>query len=153
MISNALYRDGPIILCDNNKSDMFNFSYGYLAAHLIKNNENVKIMQIDKDIVKNLMKEKPLIVGFGSIYPDLLVIKNIIAELNKANKKFDKGETPGGGESQWARKMSVDELHNVRGEIVEYIKGMEMKGVRDPEAYKGAMEKMEVVEQAIAEKR
>jgi radical SAM superfamily enzyme YgiQ (UPF0313 family) len=88
LISKVLYKDGPVILCDNNKSDIFNFSYGYLAAHLIKNNENVKIIKIDKNLVKNLMEEKPLIVGFGSIYPDLLVIKNIIAELDKVNRSF-----------------------------------------------------------------
>lgn len=72
---------------------------------------------------------------------------------NKNNKNWDKGETPSGGKGQWARKMSVDELHNVRGEIANYIEGMEKKGIRDPEAYKGVMEKMEIVEQAISDKR
>ena len=48
--------------------------------------------------------------------------------------------------------MSVDELHAVRGKIAEYIEGLRAKGVTDPEEYEGALEKMEIVERAIAEK-
>ena len=40
----------------------------------------------------------------------------------------------------------------MRDDIAGYIEGLEKKGVTDPEQYRGAMEKMETVERAIAEK-
>ncbi len=57
-----------------------------------------------------------------------------------------------GGDNSWARKMSTDELSKVRGDIGRYIEGLEKKGVRDPEAYEGAYKKMEMVDDAIAER-
>jgi len=57
------------------------------------------------------------------------------------------------GDTNWARKMSMDELRGVRGQIAEYIEGLRAKGVTDPEKYEGAMRKMETVEGAIWEKR
>jgi len=66
-------------------------------------------------------------------------------------------EGRGGGEKQrgdtnWARKMSMDELRGVHEKIAEYIEGLRAKGVRDPERYEGAMEKMEAVEGAMWER-
>lgn len=57
-----------------------------------------------------------------------------------------------GGDTDWARKMSMDELREVRGKIVEHIEGLKAKGVTDPEEYEGALEKMEVVEGAMSER-
>ena len=66
-------------------------------------------------------------------------------------------EGKGRGEKQredtnWARKMSMDELRGVRGQIAEYIEGLRAKGVTDPEKYEGALKKMEVVEGAMWER-
>jgi len=72
-------------------------------------------------------------------------------ERSREWKKQGGGEKQG-GENSWARKMSVDELSKVRGDIGRYIEGLEKKGVTDPEKYKGALEKMETVERAMAEK-
>ena len=73
-------------------------------------------------------------------------------ERQKAEKEnWDKGEKSK-GDNSWASKMSVDELSEVRGDIGRYIEGLEKKGVKDPEQYKGALEKMETVERAMAEK-
>lgn len=63
-----------------------------------------------------------------------------------------KGGGKGGDNGQWARKMSMDELRGTRGKIAEYIEGLEKKGVRDPAAYAGAYKKMEMVEDAIADR-
>jgi len=62
------------------------------------------------------------------------------------------GGGKGGGDKQWARNMSRGELGKVREDIEKYIEGLEKKGVRDPEAYAGAYEKMQTVDDAIAEK-
>lgn len=63
-----------------------------------------------------------------------------------------KGGGKGGDDGQWAKKMSTGELRKARGDIAEYIEGLEKKGVRDPEAYEGAYKKMEMVEDAIADR-
>ncbi|MHC4171661.1 MAG: hypothetical protein ACYTBX_10840 [Planctomycetota bacterium] len=56
------------------------------------------------------------------------------------------------GDTNWARKMSMDELRGVRGQIAEYIEGLRAKGVTDPEKYEGALKKMEAVESAMDER-
>jgi hypothetical protein len=69
-----------------------------------------------------------------------------------AEKGRGSGGEKQGGDTDWARKMSMDELSNVRGEIGKYIEGLRAKGVTDPEEYRGALEKMEAVEDAIEER-
>ncbi len=59
---------------------------------------------------------------------------------------WDGREKRSSGDSDWARKMSMDELRGVRGKISEHIKGLRAKGVTDPAEYEGAMRKMEMVE-------
>lgn len=56
------------------------------------------------------------------------------------------------GDTSWARKMSMDDLRKTRGEIERYIEGLRAKGVRDPAAYEGAMEKMDAVEGTMWER-
>jgi hypothetical protein len=83
-----------------------------------------------------------------------------VGSANRAEKERWSGEEKerrDGGEKQrgdtdWAGKMSIDELHGVRGKIVEHIEGLRAKGVRDPKEYEGALRKMEVVERAMAER-
>ena len=48
--------------------------------------------------------------------------------------------------------MSMGELSKARGDIERYIEGLEKKGVRDPAAYEGAYKKMEMVEDAMADR-
>ena len=61
------------------------------------------------------------------------------------------GEKRGGG-SNWARNMSMNDLSKARGEIERHIDGLKESGVTDPAEYRGAMEKMEAVDDAIAER-
>ncbi len=56
------------------------------------------------------------------------------------------------GDTNWARKMSMDELRNTREKIERYIEGLRAKGVTDPAEYEGAMRKMEAVEGAMWER-
>lgn len=62
-----------------------------------------------------------------------------------------KGEKPKNNDD-WTRKMSLDDLRGVRKDIQQYIQGMRAKGITDPEKYQGAREKMERVEDAIAQR-
>lgn len=79
-------------------------------------------------------------------------MKKEMKATHRAEKERGGGGEKKGGNTNWASKMSRDELNNVRGDIGRYIEGLEKKGVRDPEAYKGAFMKMEAVERAMAEK-
>lgn len=91
--------------------------------------------------------------------------KKAVVKAGKADtvaKRFGKKsmsdrEGKGGGEKQrgdadWARKMSMDELREVRGDIAEYIEGLRARGVTDPEEYEDALRKMETVEDAMWER-
>ena len=81
--------------------------------------------------------------------------KKIGSAKNSGKERGSKSEKQGGGkggDTNWAGKMSMDELGKVRGDIETYIEGMAAKGVRDPEAYEGAYKKMEAVENAMAER-
>jgi hypothetical protein len=80
--------------------------------------------------------------------------KKAVAKGGKAERKVvksGKGKKQK-GDSSWARKMNVEELHKVRGQIAGYIEGLRAKGVTDPKKYEGAIKKMEVVDGAIWEK-
>ena len=74
---------------------------------------------------------------------------------NRSGKERGSGsgkQGGGRGDTDWARKMSMDELRGTRGQIAEYIEGLRAKGVTDPEEYEGAMKKMELVESAMWER-
>ncbi len=69
-----------------------------------------------------------------------------------AGKERRDGGEKKGGDTDWARNMSIDDLSRARGDIERYIEGLRQKGVTDPEQYEGAYKKMEMVERAMAEK-
>ncbi len=93
---------------------------------------------------------------------DMVVIQSGREPISDREGKKVSGEGKGKGEKQkgekqkgdtdWARKMSMDELRGVRGKIAEHIKKLRAKGVTDPKEYEGAMKKMEVVEGAMWER-
>jgi hypothetical protein len=70
----------------------------------------------------------------------------------RAEKERRDGGEKQGGDIDWARKMSMDDLSKVRGDIERHIEGLRAKGVTDPKEYEGAMQKMEMVDRAMAEK-
>ncbi len=81
---------------------------------------------------------------------DMVVIKS--GRESVSNRKGRKGGEKQKGDTNWARKMSMDELRGVRGQIAKYIEGLRAKGVTDPEKYEGALKKMEAVEGAMRER-
>jgi len=73
----------------------------------------------------------------------------------RGSRSGNQGGDKGGGRrgnNNWARNMSREALRGVRGKIAEHIEGLRAKGITDPEEYRGALEKMEVVEDAIEER-
>jgi hypothetical protein len=78
--------------------------------------------------------------------------KSTVVKSDKASKAARKAEKKKGS-PDWAKKMSIDELHDVRGKIADHIEGLRAKGVTDPAKYESAVKKMEAVDGAILEKQ
>lgn len=84
-------RMGPILLIAAPVMYTFPFSFGYLAGYLKQQHEDVKILFRDvppQQLAQQIMSHKPLMVGFGSLYPELKEIKEIISLLDKAGRDF-----------------------------------------------------------------
>ena len=56
------------------------------------------------------------------------------------------------GNRRYAIVVTMDEFHEIRGQIAEYMEGLRAKGVTNPEQYEGALKKMETVDGAMWEK-
>ena len=83
--------DGPIVLVSKPIEFTFPLGYAYLAGYLRDKGHKVIILYKDInhiDLVRNIISLNPLLVGFGTLYPELKETKNIIDLLNKAGRKF-----------------------------------------------------------------
>jgi radical SAM superfamily enzyme YgiQ (UPF0313 family) len=84
-------RSGPIILVSAPMGANFPFSFGYLAAYLKQQNENFILLFRDmpeEQLVQKIISLKPLMVGFGNLYPELPIFKRYIELLNSAGRTF-----------------------------------------------------------------
>ena len=87
-------KTGPVVLVSKDFSYIFPSGYGYLAGYLFERGENIKILLRPDDaneydnFVKKILNLKPLLVGFGTIYPDLYPTKKIIKLLDDAGRNF-----------------------------------------------------------------
>lgn len=85
------FRKGPVVLVCSDISYNFPLSYAYLAGYLIEQGEDVRILFKDKRpvrLISEIIKLNPLLVGFGSLYPDLEEIGYLIKLLNRAGRQF-----------------------------------------------------------------
>lgn len=88
--------NGPIVLISKEISFAFPFSYAYLAGYLVQQGEkNVKILfrpeqrsPYDRKFIKKIIALKPLLVGFGSLYPDLYMVRELIKILKEEKCNF-----------------------------------------------------------------
>lgn len=93
-MNNTSNKNGPVILVSKDILYTFPFGYAYLAGYLIDRNEEVKILYQPKKMVdfrefaRKLIQIKPLMVGFGTLYPDLYVVREIIKCLNEEGRDF-----------------------------------------------------------------
>ena len=82
---------GPVVLVSKKIAFTFPLSYAYLAGYLRSNNEKVEILFKGgelNNLVRDIMALRPLVVGFGNLYPELKEIKEIIELLDNAGRDF-----------------------------------------------------------------
>jgi radical SAM superfamily enzyme YgiQ (UPF0313 family) len=86
--------DGPVILVSKEIMYTFPFGYAYLAGYLQSKNEQVLVEfrpeneALFREFARELIAKKPLLVGFGTIYPDLYITKEIITILDELGRDF-----------------------------------------------------------------
>lgn len=85
--------DGPVLLVSHELSYTFPFSYAYLAGALREAGFEVEVLfrGLRRDfprLVRRIMERRPLMVGFGNLYPELLPISMLVAQLNEAGRDF-----------------------------------------------------------------
>src|SRR3989338_2261916 len=87
------FRNGPVVLISKKIEYTFILSYAYLAGYLREMGEEVRILfkpqesQFD-EFVKKIIDMNPLLVGFGSLYPELAEVKKLIRMLDDAGSRF-----------------------------------------------------------------
>jgi len=87
-------KTGRVILITKDVVYAFPFGYAYLASYLKQGGEEVEILFRPKnrnqyaDFVKKIVNEKPLLVGFGTLYPDLYETKELIKIFNTEARDF-----------------------------------------------------------------
>jgi hypothetical protein len=85
------YKGGPVVLVSREIAFTFPLSYAYLAGYLREQGEDVRILfrgQSPNELVSQIMKLNPVIVGFGNLYPELEEITYLIKLLNIAGRQF-----------------------------------------------------------------
>ena len=86
--------NGPVVLVSHQLSYAFPFSYAYLAGALRQAGFEVRVLfRPDQardfpDLVRAVMDCKPMLVGFGNLYPELQPISRIVAQLDQAGRDF-----------------------------------------------------------------
>lgn len=83
--------DGPVVLVSRDIAFTFPLAYGYLAGYLKQQGEDVRMLFKGSDhelLARQIMEMKPLLVGFGSLYPELKEIARIIDLLNSSGRDF-----------------------------------------------------------------
>jgi len=85
------FRNGPVVLVSKAIQFTFPTGYAYLAGYLREIGQEVIILFKDSnatELVKQIMNLNPLIVGFGSLYPELKETAGIIELLDKSGRQF-----------------------------------------------------------------
>jgi len=81
-------RKGPVVLVSKSIEYTFPFSYAYLAGYLRQFGEDVHVLfspypqNYDK-LVKQILDMNPVLIGFGSLYPELPLVADLISLLNR----------------------------------------------------------------------
>ncbi len=82
---------GPVLLVAAPIMYTFPFSFAYLAGYLQQHGENVRLLFRSvpaEQLAQQIINQKPLLVGFGNLYPELKEIKEIISMLDRAGRNF-----------------------------------------------------------------
>jgi len=90
----AKHTNGPVILVSKDIVYAMVFSYAYLAGYLRQMGETVEVWFRPghpaqyKEFAEKLIAAKPLLVGFGTIYPDLYAVEEIVTHLDAMGRDF-----------------------------------------------------------------
>jgi radical SAM superfamily enzyme YgiQ (UPF0313 family) len=82
---------GPVVLVSKGIEFTFPLAYAYLAGYLKQVGEDVRVVFKRQDadgLVNEIMSLNPVLVGFGSLYPELRETGDLITMLNQAGRKF-----------------------------------------------------------------
>lgn len=85
------HRSGPVVLVSKGIEFTFPLGYAYLAGYLKQMGEDVRVLFKRQDavgLVNEIMSLNPVLVGFGSLYPELKETGALITMLNQAGRKF-----------------------------------------------------------------
>jgi len=92
-VNHTAFPDGPVVLVSRPIEFALPLSYAYLAGHLRRAGQDVRILfrarsgSVDS-LVADVMRLEPVLVGFGSLSPELADIGAIIRELDGAGRRF-----------------------------------------------------------------
>jgi len=87
-------KTGPIVLVSKDIQYTFPFGYAYIAGYLKQQGEDVRVLfrpenpALYKRFAQEIIDLKPLVVGFGTIYPDLYEVERLIKILDKEGRDF-----------------------------------------------------------------
>jgi len=89
----SAHRDGPVVLVSQEIKYTFPFSYAYLAGYLRQQGEDVRVVFRPswggpQEFIKKVMALQPLLLGLGSLYPEMKVVEELIAGFNAAGRRF-----------------------------------------------------------------
>jgi anaerobic magnesium-protoporphyrin IX monomethyl ester cyclase len=82
---------GPVVLVSRDIAYTFPMSYAYLAGYLKERGEDVRIVFKDgppEEVAKRIAAQRPILVGFGSLYPELAEVSAIIRALDQSGRDF-----------------------------------------------------------------
>jgi len=85
---------GQIVLVSKDIAYAFPFGIAYLAGYLRQKGEDVRVLfRPDnpahyRDFVRRVVALKPLLVGFGSLYPDLYEVRELVRILCEERRSF-----------------------------------------------------------------
>lgn len=91
---NSMNTRGPVILLSKDISYTFPFGYAYLASYLLDKGEDARIMFRPEDpnkyekFIDEIISLKPLLVGFGTLYPDIYPVGELIRIFKEKNCDF-----------------------------------------------------------------
>lgn len=85
---------GPVVIVCKEIAYAFPFGIAYLAGYLRERGEDVRVFFRPeheghyKSFVQEILALKPLVVGFGSLYPDLYGIEKMVKMLDEEGRAF-----------------------------------------------------------------
>lgn len=86
--------NGPVVIISKDIVFAFPFGIAYLAGYLRQQGEDVRVLfrpehpKFFRQFVREIIALKPLLVGFGSLYPDLYPVSGLINIFREENCNF-----------------------------------------------------------------